>query len=71
MKKEDHKVLSGYAIFLVGLVFLIESVVLAYVVSQLPVQIIGPTAPVAWGYTAVKFLAGVVGLYYGLETIRA
>lgn len=54
------------SLFLVGLVFLIESIVLAFVLSQTPQNLLGYMASVAWIYAIIKFFAGLVTLFTGL-----
>ncbi len=67
MKKEERErhYLSS-SLFLIGLVFLIESIVLAFVLSQTPNTLLGSTAPVAWIYTVIKFFTGLITLFTGL-----
>lgn len=66
-KKKDmewHYLSSS--LFLIGLVFLVESVVLAFVLSQAPDSLLGSTASVAWIYTVIKFFTGLITMFTGL-----
>ena len=67
--KIDQTVLA-YSLFLVGLAFLIESIVFVFVLSQLPAQMIGATASVAWIYAIVKFFAGLISMYVGVDALQ-
>jgi hypothetical protein len=67
MKKgADKNTLLTYTLFLLGIVFLVESVVFAFVLSQLPAAMLGTTITIAWIYALIKFVAGIVATYAGL-----
>jgi hypothetical protein len=66
-KHEAHRHnLLGYALFFIGLIFLIEAIVLIFVLSQIPPAMLGSTSSVAMVYAIIKFLAGMLAIYTGL-----
>jgi len=69
-KYSEKNRLVAFSLFLVGLVFLVESIVLGYVISQIPAGMLGATILIAWIYTIIKFFAGLLALYAGLEVSR-
>ena len=69
-KARINQTVLAYALFLVGLAFLIESIVFVFVLSQLPAQFIGTTAVVAWLYAVVKFFAGLIAMYAGIDALQ-
>jgi hypothetical protein len=66
MKKDKERHYLASSVFLIGLVFLVESVVLGFVLSQTPAALLGATVSVAWVYTIIKFFAGLVAMFTGL-----
>ena len=69
-KHSEKNRIVAFSLFLVGLVFLVESIVLGYVISQIPAHMLGATISIAWVYTTIKFFAGLLALYAGLELIK-
>jgi uncharacterized membrane protein len=67
MKKQDtERHYLSSSLFLIGLVFLVESIVLAFVLSQAPIALLGSTISIAWIYTIIKFFAGLITIFTGL-----
>lgn len=66
IKKDMERHYLASSLFLIGLVFLVESVVLAFVLSQAPNTLLGATASVAWIYTVIKFFTGLITIFTGL-----
>ena len=67
MKKQDQRQhYLASSLFLIGLVFLIESVGLAVVLSQAPKPLLGTAASVAWVYAVIKFFTGLITIFTGL-----
>lgn len=66
-KKDNTVHYLASSLFLIGLVFLVESVVLALVLSQAPAFLLGSTAPVAWMYALIKLFTGLVAMFAAIS----
>ncbi len=67
-KKKAMKIeITNAAMFLVGLVFVIESLTLMSVLTSLESMILGTTITIGWLYSFLKLFAGAVSIYSSIK----
>lgn len=68
MKFREDKAVYG-ALFLLGIVLLIESAATMFVLMEVP-QVASGTAGVAWLYVVIKSLVGLYALLIGSRALK-
>jgi len=66
MKTENLQLLISFSLVLLGLVMLVEAALVAIVLQQITPLLTQNSATIAWGYTLLKIVAGIIAVVSGV-----